>query len=700
MFRVLVGIVLVAVLSGCGSLDSADDRFSSILEGLDSSGKPAPRAGGTASRRLFGREGEQAFRGVAAEGSGQFVSRRAPAVSLETGASGEQGYRLNLVDAPIAAAAKNVLGDILGINYLIDPRVQGSLTLQTSAPVSRDALIDIFETTLVANGLTIVRAAGAYQIVPASEALASTPGISVPSVSAGGPGLKVQVIELQFISAEEMRNILSPISRDGSILRVDTERNYIMLAGTNADLAALRDAISVFDVDWMRGMSVALHPLKTSRPAEVAKELETIFRTNDGPGAKLIRFIPNDRLNSVLVITSRPQYLKRAESWIRQLDRLAQTSEDQLFVYEIQNRPADQLADVLQSVLSQRSTGGLSSGSELPVSPDLRPVEVSSERSAGSDSPPAGGLAAAASKTSVVADMENNALLISTTAREFERIERILRQLDVLPTQVLLEAVIAEVRLTDELKFGVRWFFENGGFSLQLSDLEDGFTGPSFPGFAWGYTASNFEITLNALASVTDVNVISSPTLMALNNQEAVLQIGDQVPIVTRTATGVESDTAPIVNSVILQDTGIILKVTPRVNASGRVLLDIEQEASSAVNTITSGIDSPTIQQRKISTRVAVNDGEALTLGGIIQESKSNSRGQVPILGEIPILGNAFKNRTDTIERTELIIFIRPRVVRNIREARQVNDEFRRRLDFGKGETYKDRIKRDLKRLQ
>jgi general secretion pathway protein D len=671
---------------------------------LDSSGKPLPRSGGFASQRLFGRDDERAFSGVAAEGTGQFVSRRSPAVSIETDASGEEGYRLNLVDAPIAAAAKNVLGDILGINYVIDPRVQGSLTLQTSAPVSRDALIDIFETTLVANGLSIVRSAGAYQIVPASEALASTPGISVPSVTAGGPGLKVQVIELQFISAEEIRNILSPISREGSVLRVDTERNYIMVAGTNADLAAMRDAISVFDVDWMRGMSVALHPLKTSRPAEVAKELETIFRTDDGPGAKLIRFVPNERLNSILVITSRPQYLKRAETWIRQLDRLEQTNEDQLFVYKIQNRPADELAGVLQSVLSRQSSGGLSAGGESPVSPDLQPVEISADRSPGSDVPHNGASNSAASKTSVIADMENNALLISTTAREFARIERILVQLDVLPIQVLLEAVIAEVRLTDELKFGVRWFFENGGFGIKWTDLGDGGpigpTGPLFPGLGWSFTSDNFEITLNALSSITDVKVISSPTLMALNNQEAVLQIGDTVPIATQQLTGTTGTDLTIQNTITQQDTGIILTVTPRVNASGRVLLDIEQEASTAIETTSSGLNSPTIQQRKISTRVVVNDGEALTLGGIIQEGKDNNRSQIPILGDIPILGNAFKGKTDTITRTELIIFIRPRVVRNIREARQVNDEFRRRLDFGKDQTYKDRMKRDLQRLR
>ncbi len=670
--------------------------FSSMVDGLGKPSKSAPSMGAGDTRRIAGGDGEPMFSGVTDPGTGQFVSSRAPSVSVEARPAGGEGYRLNLVDAPIAAAAKNILGDTLGLNYTVDPRIRGTITLQTSTPMSRDVLIDVFETTLAANGFAIVKSGDSYRIVPATEALASTPAVSVPSVAPRGPGIRVLVVELRFISAEEMRNILSPISREGSILRVDSERNYVVLAGTNADLAAMRDAISVFDVDWMRGMSVALHPLKASRPTEVAKELETIFKTNDGPGSKLIRFVPNERLNSVLVITSRPEYLARADKWIRELDRLASSTEQQLFVYAIQNRPAKELAQVLQSVLSKSSTQQDLAPEGEAVSPDLQPVEVVSE-GAPAAAPVSGFSSGGAS---VVADEENNSLLISSTAREYERIEQILHQLDVLPTQVMLEAVIAEVTLNDELKFGVRWYFEKGGFNVSLSDLASGFTGATFPGLAWGFASKGLEVTLNALSSVTDVKVISSPTLMALNNQKATLQIGDQVPIVTRTSTGVENPDAPLISTVEMKDTGIILNVTPRVNSSGRVLLDIEQEASSVVKTTTSGIDSPTIQQRKISTRVVVNDGEALVLGGLIQDRKTNTRGQVPILGEIPIIGNAFKSKTDTIARTELIIFIRPHVVRNFEEARSVNNEFRQRLDFGESQTYKSRIKRDLQRLK
>ncbi len=677
-------------------MGSGGGLFEDALEGLDASGSAEPKPQKTGLRSLFNRGKIGQTSGAITQGSGKFVSSRAPAIVPDKTTAGGEGYRINLINAPIASAAKNILGDILGLNYVVDARVKGSMTLQTSSPVGRIALLDIFEATLLANGASIVKGAGSYQIIPIGEALVGTPSISVPSVAPSGPGIKVQVIELRHISAGEMRNILEPISRKGSILRVDDARNYVMIAGTNADLAAMRDAISVFDVDWMRGMSVALHPLKTSQPAEVARELETIFGVKEGPGAGVIRFVPNQRLKSILVMTSRPQYLKRAASWIRQLDRLANTNEERLFVYEIQNRSAEELATVLQSVIAsggRREAGGA-------IAPDLNPTEISSAGAQSSGASNANlSYDGAGAGTSVVADVENNALLISSTAREYERIERILQQLDVLPTQVLLEAVIAEVSLNDELKFGVRWFFENGNFSLRLSDLASGFVGPSFPGLGWTYATKDIQVTLNALSSVTDVKVVSSPNLMALNNQKAILQIGDQVPIITQTSTSPVGGGAPVINTVELKDTGVILAMTPRVNSSGRVLLDIEQEVSNVVRTTSSGIDSPTIQQRKVATRVAVNDGEVLALGGLIQERKTNSRGQVPVLGEIPILGNAFKNKTDTISRTELIIFIRPRIVRNVREARQVTDEFRRNLEFGE-RTPGQKINSQLRRLQ
>ncbi|RWC57348.1 type II secretion system secretin GspD [Mesorhizobium sp.] len=697
-----VVLFTLLAIAGCTSAPGKD-FFTETIDSLHAKNSPL-RAGYTGPGAVTSAAGQaQRFKGTQYQGSGQFVSSGAPVTKVTTDGSGQ--FELNLINAPITEAAKAVLGDALHLNYIVDPRVQGTVTLQTSQPVSKDALVDILQSALAVNGAGITNRAGTYQVVPLAEIMSSTPPVSVPSVSPSGPGVKVQVLQLQFIAADEMKTILEPITRQGSVLRVDSTRNLITVAGNDSDLNAIREAVSVFDVDWMRGMSVALHPLKTSKPEAVAAELDSIFGTKEGPGAKLIQFIPNDRLNSVLVITSRPAYLSRAAAWINKLDKLAETNEDQLFVYQIQNRPAKELAAVLSSVLGTTvKTEGDSGASN--VSPDQTPIAMQSDgvtpvplTGPSPSMPTVDGQPPA--HATVVADVENNALLIQTTARDYERIEQILAKVDVLPTQVMLEAVIAEVTLNDDLKYGLRWFFENGGMNISVSDVAKGVAAAAMPGFNWSYATDNIQVTLNALSSITDVNVISAPTIMALNNQKAVLQVGDQVPIATRQVVDQTIGSSPVV-SVEMKDTGVILTVTPRINNAGRVMLDIEQEVSNVTKTTSSGIDSPTIQQRKIQTRVLVNDGESLALGGLIQSRNNIDRTQVPILGDIPIIGNAFKQKTDSIGRTELIIFIRPHVVRDINEAREVTDEFRGKISLQtpiqkrRGGT---KLQQDLKRL-
>ncbi len=672
-------------VSGCST--SSKNMYEDALAGLQNTG-PVRKGSAPRTETVGAGSGRSAFAGTVSQGTGAFVSAGRASITPGSTISGNDGYTLNLVNVPIRDAAKNILGDTLGLNYFVDENVQGSITVQTSAPVSKDALTDIFESALQVAGAAILERDGVYQVVPADFALEGTPPVNVPNAS--GPGVMVQVIELRHISAREMNNILEPISRAGSILRIDEKRNLMIIAGTSADLTAIREAIAVFDVDWMRGMSVAFHPLEASQPAEIARELDEIF-SGGQETSKIIRFIPNERLKAILVISSNPSYLSRAASWIRKLDVQAKSHEEQLFVYHIQNRPAPELAAILRKVLLQER-GYVAA--EV-VSPDLTAVEVASDGYTNNS-------AGDAVSRMVVADTENNALLISASPAEYKRIHRILVELDILPTQVLLEAVIAEVTLNDELELGLRWYFETGKSQFTFTDLASGLVTSAFPGFSWFYSTNNFQLALNALQSVTDVNVVASPTLMTRNNQEATLQIGDQVPILSQQAVDVINPDV-VVNAVEMRDTGVILKVVPRVNKSGRVMLDIEQEVSSVVPTTTSGIDSPTIRQRKITTQVTVHDGESLALGGLIQETNSVTRGQVPLLGNIPLVGNAFKYKDDKIERTELIIFIRPRIVRSVEEARSVTEEFRNQLDLKSPLTRSRRgrttLERDINRL-
>jgi general secretion pathway protein D len=280
-----------------------------------------------------------------------------------------------------------------------------------------------------------------------------------------------------------------------------------------------------------------------------------------------------------------------------------------------------------------------------------------------------------------VADETKNSLLIIANDRDYQRVLRVIQGLDVVPSQVLIEAVIAEVDLNDDLQYGVQWQLQKGGTSTAtFSNIATGGVASIFPGFNYAFNAANVAATLSALNSLTHVNVISTPSLMVLDNKTARLQVGDQVPITTQTATSTVTASTAIVNSITLQDTGVILSVTPHINESGRVQLEIEQEVSSVVATTSSTINSPTIQQRKVKTTVVVNNGEVLALGGLIQDSHSKTSSQIPLLGSLPLIGGAFSDKDNAVKKTELLVLITPRVVRDGTESRLVTEEYRRKF--------------------
>jgi general secretion pathway protein D len=280
----------------------------------------------------------------------------------------------------------------------------------------------------------------------------------------------------------------------------------------------------------------------------------------------------------------------------------------------------------------------------------------------------------------IVADVRNNALVVFATPAEYATINSALDKLDIVPLQVMIEATIAEVTLNDTLKYGVEWFFKTGDNSFSFSRLATGAINAAFPGFSYLFAGDDARVAINLLATVTDVKVISSPQLMVLDNEAARLQVGDQVPIVTRTAVSVDDPGAPVTSEIEYRDTGVILDIIPRVNAGGLVVLDIVQEVSDVATTTSSNIDSPTIQQRQIASTVAINSGETVALGGLIRDTNDNSENGIPVLMEIPVLGNLFKTTSDSVRRTELLVLLTPRVIRDRQDARTVTDDLRKRL--------------------
>ncbi|MGC1301077.1 MAG: hypothetical protein WA840_01775, partial [Caulobacteraceae bacterium] len=275
------------------------------------------------------------------------------------------------------------------------------------------------------------------------------------------------------------------------------------------------------------------------------------------------------------------------------------------------------------------------------------------------------------------------------TPREYALIEDALRKLDIPPLQVVIEAAISEVTLNDELKYGVQWFFQAHGNQYGLTQSSTSTAAAAnLPGFVYSTISTNGNIaaTLNALSTVTHVNTLSAPNLLVLNNQTASLQVGDEVPISTGSAVGTVTANAPVVNSVDYRDTGVILRVTPRVNSSGLVLLDISQEVSEVDNTASTiadnPIDSPVISERKIATSIAVQDGQTIALGGMIQDQITTTRTGVPILSAIPILGALVGSRDNTRARTELLVLLTPRVIRGPDEAQVITEELKQKIKW------------------
>lgn len=284
----------------------------------------------------------------------------------------------------------------------------------------------------------------------------------------------------------------------------------------------------------------------------------------------------------------------------------------------------------------------------------------------------------------VSADEVNNAVVIYALPRDYAVIEEALRKLDVPPVQVMIEAAITEVTLNETLRYGVQWNWLTGDSSFRVADGASVPTAPGLPGFSYFVAGQSIRAALNALEQRTHVKVVSAPKLVTLNNQTAALQVGDQVPVSAGNAVSVQNPQAPIVNSIEYRDTGVILKVTPRVNAGGAVQLDVSQEVSDVSTNGTSGAEqatpSPTISTRRIATTVSVQDGQVIALGGLFRDARSSGKHGLPLLSRLPVLGSLFGSHNSMEARTELIVLLKPHVIRTPDDGREVTEELRAKL--------------------
>ncbi|HYC74693.1 type II secretion system secretin GspD [Brevundimonas sp.] len=576
--------------------------------------------------------------------------------------------------APVAAVADAILGQTLRRSFRIDPSVQGALTLSLTGRMSEAEALASFDRALRSLNAALVAEGGGYAIVPAAQAsrLNAPPVVAREGVDALAG---TAVYQARSIGAAEIARLLEPLAGEGATVRADPAREQLYISGDPTTVNALVRTARSLDVDWLEGKSLQFFPVRHATPADIASEIRQVFGGADGPMGNQIQFIELGRLNGLLVIARSTAGLDRAAEWIQRFDRAPPPAARRLRSIPLANLEADQFVTTLSSLLGT-GTAGAPGATAAGESPSAATAPASAEGS----SPLAGSSGAGmAGALRLTADARTNSLILLADDAEYRNVLDIVRELDAPPPQVLIEATIAEVTLNDRLRFGVQWFFDDGDLTGGFSSGANDDAAPGFPGLSVRYLNLDVRAVLNALSTVTDVQLISTPRILVLSNESAELQVGDQVPIITQTAVGLNDDSR-IVNSVQYRDTGVVLSVTPRVTESGRMFIQIEQEVSEVSGTTSSDIDSPTIQQRRLSTRIQVEDGQLVVLGGLLRSSRSLGDTGVPYLSRIPALGALFRSRDTTERQTELVMFLRPTVIRARSDIDAVSAEMVARL--------------------
>ncbi len=677
-------------------------------------------------------------------------------------ASGD-GYELDFNNTPVASVAKVVLGDILGVGYVIDPRVQGNISLSSARPIPKSDVMFALENALRVSGFALVRDNAAYRLMPQADAVGAGP---VDTAERTEPGYGISVVPLQYVSAQTVVKLVDSFATKPGMVRADPNRNLILVQGSGSERRNAVELVLSFDADWMRGQSVGIFPVQNSNPVPIIAELEKIVDAGEGGMTQnVIKFQAMPRTNAVLVVTRKPELLRRVETWIARLDT-TNSGRSAIHVYHVKYGEARQIARVLNDIFgggggsasssvldsgtgqtapgsgqsasssgstplsrlsansSGQSSGGFGASSRTAGSAGTGGAQsgygaaggtsqggslFENSSSGGSQAGARGGTAGGSGAGSVLegaritADTVNNTLLIYASQEQYSIIEQTVRQIDQPQLQVAIDATIAEVTLTDDLQYGVQSYIMsrdlglkpdvgsvgNSASSALINGVKDVVLNRAIPGFNFLVgPATTPRGIISALHAVTDVKVLSNPSLVVIDNQVATLQVGDEIPIQTGSATVLTGNNT-VANTTDYRSTGIILRVAPRINANGNVRLDIEQEISNPVNGSSSSTSSsstptnsltPTVSTRKVRSAVSVASGQTVLLAGLISDTTNRSRQGIPILDQIPGLGDVFTQNDKAIKRTELIIFIRPKIIRDGMDAHFVAEELRTKL--------------------
>ncbi|MGM0427352.1 MAG: type II secretion system secretin GspD [Thermodesulfobacteriota bacterium] len=622
---------------------------------------------------------------------------------------------LNFDNADLYAVISTI-AELLEINYIVDPGVSGKVTINTAGGLRKQDLLPLFFQILEINGLTAIKSGKLYKIVPLKDSPRDAIAFSEAEGVPPGERSVIQIIPLKYISAEEMTKLLTPFVSEGGTIVSDPVSDTLLVVDKGINIQKILKLVKTFDVNIFEKVHYKFYPLEYLDAEEVAKVMDDFSASYGEIGNAFIKFIPIIRLNTLLVVSTTPLVFEKVEDVLEQIDVVDKTVEPRIYVYFVKNGEAKDLEELLSSVFSDsqktsaddkttdaagyKAIGG-NPFSETRMEAKREAEKREAEKAAKSEPEPApkaepksqtgedqgretGSLRG---EVKITADEVRNALLIEAIPSDYQIIENILRQIDVLPRQVLIEATIAEITIDTSTEIGMEWALGKGAalgdasFAATLNKLVGEGASASRTGLQYSIGVTDkWYAALNAMASKGMVNVLSSPHVLASDNQEAKIDVSSEIPVASSQTT-YSTATAVSETQIEYRDTGVMLGVTPHINERGLVTMEISEEVSNVQKDVeVAGKKYPSFFKRTIDTTLTVKDGQTIAIGGLITDEEEESASGLPCLINIPIVRYITGQTSKSSKKQELIVLLTPRVIVDLNDVDEVTDEFKQKV--------------------
>ena len=585
-------------------------------------------------------------------------------------------------NADLYEVLDSTLFELYHIDYMIDPSIKAKVTFHLSGSYTRNQFINIINNILQLSNLAIVRGPGRlYKIVRRNLSPAEGNQPASRGSVRGSTGDVTRLIKLRYLSANTALASIRPFLTHGATLVPSAVTNDLIIADTPENITKAASILSLLDVPYFQDIIWRIFPVREADAQELANDLNKIVRSNglyNRPGINQVNveILPIKTLNALLVVSRWPKMIKTIEDWLQALDHV-QDKGSNVFVYFVENGVATDLADILKQLF-----GGKVSENKNRTT-IVEPVK--GKKSTVKNIKVTGELAG---KVDIIPDEINNAIVFKAMPRDYRIIQNVLKQLDIVPRQVLINVMVAEITLSAKTEYGIEWFLKgNGGNGYSIQGSLDNNIGRSYDnplGSATGFTLGVYDGVdflrglISALGTDSGVNILSSPNILAVDNKEATIEVGEEIPTVTGQVTDATSGST-VTNTIQYRKTGILLTVTPHINSSGLVKIELSQEVSDK-GEYDNALHTYSILTRRAETSLVVNDGQTIVLGGIMKSSQTAGNSGIPFLKDIPGLGLLFGGTSKENRKTELVLLLTPHVINNREDIDLITREFSQKV--------------------